>query len=271
MSNPILNRSPYFGDQGAYYGAPQQTVNPQELAGMYAAPPAGPVQTDRMTYDDVLIKGASVFGLMLVGAALGWVMMFRAPAVVITCWGIALVLVIINAVKRQPSPALISAFAVVDGVFVGGISAMFNTQWDGVVMQAVIATLAVFGVTLALFASGKIRASAKATKVFLIALIGYFVFALINFVLMVTGIQPAMFGMRATYTVMGIPLGVIIGIFVVFLAAYSFVLDFDAAQRGVRNGIPRRFAWTVAFSILVDVVWLYLEMLRFFAILARNN
>jgi uncharacterized YccA/Bax inhibitor family protein len=238
---------------------------------MYGAPAAGPIQTDRMTYDDVLVKSASMFGVLLVGAALGWTLVFRMPALVWVTAIVGLVLALINIFKREPSPALITSYAAVEGLFVGGISAIYNYLWDGVVLQAVVATLVVFGVTLALFASGKIRASARATKVFLIVMTGYAVFCLVNFVMMITGLQTSMFGMRTGVTLFGIPLGIIIGILVVFLAAYSFVLDFDAAQQGVRNGIPRRFAWTVAFSVLVDLVWLYLEMLRLFAILARNN
>jgi uncharacterized YccA/Bax inhibitor family protein len=135
------------------------------------------------------------------------------------------------------------------------------------VLQAVIATLVVVGVTLALFASGKIRASKKATKVFLIALIGYAVFSLVNVGIMIfggAGGNP--WGLRGSVEIFGIPLGVVLGVFVVLLAAYSLVLDFDFIQKGVQNKAPRKYGWTGAFGIMVTVIWLYLELLRMLAI-----
>ena len=127
----------------------------------------------------------------------------------------------------------------------------------------------VVGVTLALFASGKIRASKRATKIFLVAMIGYAVFSLVNVGMVMFGLTDSAFGLSSDITIMGIPLGVILGIFVVLLAAYSLVLDFDMIQQGVRNRAPRKYGWTGAFGIMVTVIWLYLELLRMFAI-ARN-
>jgi uncharacterized YccA/Bax inhibitor family protein len=68
----------------------------------------------------------------------------------------------------------------------------------------------------------------------------------------------------------GIPWGILIGVFVVIMAAYSLVLDFDMIQQGVRNGAPRQFGWIGGFGIMVTVVWLYIEVLRILAI-ARSN
>ena len=65
---------------------------------------------------------------------------------------------------------------------------------------------------------------------------------------------------------MGIPLGVILGVLVVIMAAYSLVLDFDFIQQGVRNRAPKKYAWTGVFGIMVTVIWLYLEILRILAI-----
>jgi uncharacterized YccA/Bax inhibitor family protein len=130
----------------------------------------------------------------------------------------------------------------------------------------VLGTFVVIGVTLALFASGKVRASKKATKVFMIALIGYAVFSVLNLVLMLTGVNDQPFGMRSA-EFFGIPLGLILGILVILLAAYSLVLDFDSIKTGVERGAPRIYGWTAAFGIMVTVVWLYLEILRLLAIL----
>ncbi|HSP53040.1 MAG TPA: Bax inhibitor-1/YccA family protein, partial [Cryobacterium sp.] len=73
------------------------------------------------------------------------------------------------------------------------------------------------------------------------------------------------FGLRSA-EIFGIPIGLLIGVLAVIMAAYSLVLDFDFIQRGVNNRAPRKYGWTGAFGIMLTVVWLYVEMLRIFAI-----
>ncbi|MEO7349668.1 MAG: Bax inhibitor-1/YccA family protein, partial [Terrimesophilobacter sp.] len=77
------------------------------------------------------------------------------------------------------------------------------------------------------------------------------------------------FGLRSVEIIPGVPLGVILGIFVILLAAYSLVMDFDQIKTGVERGAPRIYGWSAAFGIMLTVVWLYLEILRLLAIL-RN-
>jgi uncharacterized YccA/Bax inhibitor family protein len=255
------------------------------LEGMYAAPPAGAIETDRMSVEDTVMKTLGLFAVLLVTAAIGWVWTLGgltitgaqnqptniAPWLIGALGGFVLAMVVIFTSRKKVRPALILAYAAFEGLFVGGISAFFEVQWPGIVMQATLATLAVVGVTLALFASGKVRASKKATKIFLIAMVGYLVFSLLNVILMWTNVLPAdqAFGLYSA-KVFGIPLGLIIGVLVVLMGAYSLVLDFDQIQQGVRNGAPRKFAWLGAFGIMVTVVWLYVEILRIIAI-ARSN
>ena len=254
---------------------------------MYAAPPAGAIDTDHVTVEDTAVKTIALFGIMLVTAVVGWIWTLggnlgitgsATQAVTIVPWiigalgGFVLSMVVIFTSRKKIRPALIFAYAAFEGLFVGGISAFFEVMFPGIVMQATLATVAVVGVTLALFASGKIRASKKATKVFMIAMIGYLVFGLLNLVLMWTNVLPQdqMFGLYSQ-KIMGIPLGVVIGLFVVVLAAYSLVLDFDSIQQGVRNRAPRQYAWLGAFGIMVTVVWLYVELLRMIAIIRGSN
>jgi uncharacterized YccA/Bax inhibitor family protein len=90
-------------------------------------------------------------------------------------------------------------------------------------------------------------------------------------ILMATGVTGnAQFGLNSA-NIMGIPLGVIIGVVVVFLAAYSLVLDFESIKMGAERGVPAVYAWQGAFGILVTVVWLYLEILRMLALMRSNN
>ncbi|QNA92062.1 MULTISPECIES: Bax inhibitor-1/YccA family protein [unclassified Microbacterium] len=268
------------------HGAMDAAANAQ-LEGMYAAPPAGAIETDRMSVEDTVWKTAGLFGILLVTAAIGWVLTLGGldvprydpynpapvnilPWIVGALGGFVLAMVITFTSRKKVRPALIFAYAAFEGLFIGGISAFFEVQWPGIVFQATLATISVVGVTLALFASGKIRASKKATKIFMIAMIGYLVFSLLNLVLMWTGINTNAFGLFSA-EIMGIPLGLIIGVLVVIMAAYSLVLDFDQIQQGVRNGAPRKYGWLGAFGIMVTVVWLYVEILRIIAIARGNN
>ncbi|SDM08953.1 Bax inhibitor-1/YccA family protein [Microbacterium azadirachtae] len=269
---------------GQFAAAQQAAVN-ANLEGMYAAPSAGAIETDRMTVEDTVWKTAGLFGILLVFAAIGWfftlggVAVPRTPtAVAIWPWavgalgGFVLAMIVSFTSRKKVRPALIFAYAAFEGLFIGGISAFFEVLWPGIVLQATLATAAVVAVTLALFASGKVRASAKMTKIVMIAMLGYLLFSLLNVVLMVFNVLPAnqMFGLYSA-KVAGIPLGLIIGVLVVFLAAYSLVMDFDQIQQGVRNGAPRQYGWLGGFGIMVTVVWLYVEILRMIAIARGNN
>lgn len=308
MSNFAFN-NPAFQQQdprnvATYPGAPQGAQGAQaasfqhgtmdaaanaQLEGMYAAPPAGAIETDRMSVEDTVWKTAGLFAILLVTAAVGWFLTLGGvaapeqnpydqfqpnlmPWIIGALGGFVLAMVISFTSRKKVRPALIFAYAAFEGLFIGGISAFFEVMWPGIVVQATLATVSVVGVTLALFASGKIRASKKATKIFMVAMVGYLVFSLLNLVLMWTGVLPEgqAFGLYSA-TIMGIPLGLIIGVLVVIMAAYSLVLDFDQIQQGVRNGAPRKYGWLGAFGIMVTVVWLYVEILRMIAIVRGSN
>jgi uncharacterized YccA/Bax inhibitor family protein len=295
-SNPVFS-NPAFQEPGAGRRAPgaapaatpttqaaTDVATTAHLEGMYAAPAAGAVQTGRMTVEDTVIKTLGLFAILLVTAAAGWIWTMAPvtatnpqpsflPWVIGGIGGFIMAMVVIFGSRTKVRPALIFLYAAFEGLFIGGISAFFEYLYPGIVIQATLATLAVVGVTLALFASGKIRASARATKIFLVAMVGYLVFGLVNLLLMVFNapIAGGAFGLYSIKLFGWLPLGVVIGIFVVILAAYSLVLDFDSIQQGVRNGAPRQFAWLGAFGIMVTVVWLYLEILRILALLRGSN
>lgn len=273
----------------ATHMATDAAVNAQ-LEGAFAAPPADAVNTGRMTVEDTVAKTLGLFAVLLVTAVVGWVWtlggafsptdIVSESQVTILPWivgmlgGFVLAMVVSFTSRKKVRPALIFAYAAFEGLFVGGISAYFELRWPGIVIQAAIATFAVVGVVLALFASGKVRASARANKIFMVAILGYLVFGLVNLVLMWTGVTQGTFGLYSQpLTIMGIdiPIGLIIGVFVVLLASYSLVQDFDLIQRGVRNGAPREFGWIGGFGIMVTVVWLYIEILRIIAIVRGSN
>jgi uncharacterized YccA/Bax inhibitor family protein len=263
-SNPAFSNSPAFSQSATKAIQWTQEPSAQQLDELYARSAATPDQMDRMTYENTIQKTVGAFVVLLAFSAIGWFV----PVLMIPGAIVGFVLALVNIFKKEPSPALILAYTAAQGLFVGGISMFFESQWEGIVTQAVIGTFAVVGVTLALFASGKIRASKRATQVFLVAMVGYAVFSLINMGLMIFGVTDSAFGLRSDPSpLFGIPWGVLIGVFVILLAAYSLVLDFDAVKTGVQRGAPAKYGWTAAFGIMVTVIWLYLEILRLLAIL----
>ncbi len=158
---------------------------------------------------------------------------------------------LVNAFKRNPSPALIIAYTVAQGLFLGGISLAFGTMTVGnggnltdIVFQAVLATVATFAAALFLFRSGKVRVTPKFTRWLLIAMVGYLAFSLVNVVLVLFGVLDG-WGMR------GGTIGIVVGLIAVGLAAASLIVDFDSIKRGSRRasppssrGRPRSASWS---------------------------
>lgn len=223
-----------------------------------------------MTYENTIQKTVLLFVIVLITGAAGWVIAPTFPAIMFIGAIVGLALGLVNAFKREPSPVLIVLYAAAQGLFLGGISGFYEAQWPGIVSQAVIGTFAVFGLTLLLFANGKVRTSPRMTKIVLIAMGGYLIFSLINMVLMMTGVSKDPWGLGTGVKVFGIPLGIIVGVLAVLLAAYTLVMDFELIQNGVRNKVPSRWGWQAAFGLTVTLIWLYIEILRIIAIFRSN-
>ena len=287
MTNPVFNNSAVFGDpraRGARGGRPQQTtaqpgvygatatgpvIEAQSLEQMYGAPAATTRDTGRLTYDDVIIKTGGLLALLVVVAAATWNL---APGLWPLGAVVGLVLGLVNAFKKNPSPLLITLYTVAQGVFLGGISLAFQnmtTDLTGnvqpIVTQAIIATFATFGAALFLFKSGKVRVTPKFTRWLLIAMVGYLAYSLVNVVMMFFVSSDGFGPLRSGWV------GVLAGLFAVGLAAASLIMDFDAIKRGVEQGVPAKFAWSAAFGLIVTLVWLYLEILRILAILQGRD
>ncbi|WP_285727405.1 Bax inhibitor-1/YccA family protein [Psychromicrobium xiongbiense] len=255
--------------QAPYGQAPYaQPYTPEQLQQMYNQPPASNAQMGRMTYDDVIMKTLATFGVVLLGAVIGWFV----PVLALPGALVGLVLGLVNSFKREPSKALILLYAFFEGLFLGGLSGILEKQFGGIVIQAVIGTLAVFGLTLALYRSGKFRATPKMTRFFMIALGGYAIFSLVNFGMMLFGATTSPWGLRSMHIPgTNIPLGFVLGLLAVGLAAFSLILDFTSVEQGVRNGLPAKYSWSAAFGLTVTLVWLYVEILRLLAILRGND
>jgi uncharacterized YccA/Bax inhibitor family protein len=259
-NNPVLGRA--FGSPTSTYQTPAPSA--EQLEQMYQAPPA--VQPGRMTYDEVVTKTGILLAVVVGGAAVGWL---TAPSA-LTMVGlvVGLVLGLVNAFKKEPSPPLMIAYAAFMGLFLGGISFMFErvavmgTQpLNGIVAQAIIGTMGVFGVSLWAYRSKRIRVTPKFQRGVLIALGGYLVFVVVNLLFQIFGNAASPLGFRTGW------FGIAIGLFAITLAALVLILDFDFVEKGVEAGIPAKYAWTAAFGLTVTLIWLYIEFLRLLAIL----
>jgi uncharacterized YccA/Bax inhibitor family protein len=283
-SNPVFDRIDKESRKGyAGFGrAPQQptagmastdAMTPQQLQDLYNQPSAGPVQTRRLTIDDVVMKTAALFSIVVVVAAIAWQLTpsFGLPLML---GGIAatLVLGLVIAFKKTVSVPLIVAYAVFEGALVGSVSNIYSTVFDktkdvpvfqGIVAQAVLATLSVFAGMLLAYKTGLIKVTEKFRRIVTMAVIGYVIFALIN--LGYTLFTQAPFGIGGSSA-----LGIGISLFAIGLASAMLAVDFDSIDRAIAAGAPEKYSWLLAHGLIVTLVWLYLEILRLLGRL-RNN
>ena len=246
---------PQYGQQ-AQYGQPYGEADYGVAAPTYSEPiPAG----ERLTMNDVMVKTGINLGLVAVGAAVAWYM----PVLLFLGMLGGLVLGLVNSFKKKVSPVLVMTYALMEGMLLGGLSAVVNMRYPGVAIQAVLATLVVAGTTLALFANGKLRATPKLNKIFMIGAIGYLAYGLISI------LGAGIFGSSLnSFSIGGIPLGLVVGLFAVALATYSLLLDFTTTSEAVEAGLPERESWRLAFGLTASLVWLYVEILRVLMYLA---
>ena len=246
---------PQYGQQ-AQYGQPYGEADYGVAAPTYSEPiPAG----ERLTMNDVMVKTGINLGLVAVGAAVAW----NAPVLMLLGLVGGLVLGLVNSFKKKVSPVLVMTYALMEGLLLGGLSAVVDMRYPGVAVQAVLATLVVAGTTLALFANGKLRATPKLNKIFMIGAIGYMAYGLISI------LGAGIFGSSLnSFSIGGIPLGLVVGLFAVALATYSLLLDFTTTSEAVEAGLPERESWRLAFGLTASLVWLYVEILRVLMYLA---
>jgi len=264
-SNPILSRYGRNGRGYASMGNPNagttgfstsyDAVEGRELEDLYNAPAASPLQTGRMTMDDVVTRTAMLFGLLVVTSAFAWQVALGGVAL-FGSFAVALVLGMVIAFSRKVRPALILVYAALQGVVLGSISRVYEAVYSGIVSQALLATAGAFVGVLFAYRTGRIRITARATKFAFAAIIGYLVLGIIN-------IFGGNFIFNGTF-------GPFVALFGVGLATFFLAMDFDQAAKAVAIGVPQQESWRVGFGMMVSVIWLYLEVLRLLSILRRD-
>lgn len=278
-NNPVLSRyeqQPGFAyNEGrtAYAAANGQAA----AADISAAPPIDEqFQTitaaggARLTINDVIVKTGMLFAVVVVFAVIGWSTVAANPLLLMGAMVVGLVLGLVNAMKRTVSPILVLLYAVAQGLLLGGISNIYNSYaqgngWDGIVMQAVVATMVTFGVMLALYGTGVVKVTKKFASILMVAAISYLIIGLISLV-------SAMFGVGNGMGIYGMgDFGILVAIAGVLIASFFLMLDFEAIKQGIAMGAPERESWRMAFGLLVTLIWIYLEFLRLLALLSGRE
>jgi len=249
----VQSSNPVFGSSPTLKGSPTAA----QVEEIYRTP-------QRLTMDDIVVKTSLLLGIILVTGTVAWVADV-GPGLVVGAAVIGFVLALVNIFKRQVSPALVLAYAGFEGVFLGAVSHAYNDAYSGIVVQAAVGTAAVFGTVLALFASGKLRATPRFMKMTLGAFLGLFVLLLVNYGVDIFDGGGDGFGLRSGGTV-----AILFSLAFIVAGSLTFVLDFDQAQQLVNAGVDERESWRVAFGLVVGLVWLYLEVLRLIGYL-RND
>lgn len=274
---PNLNPVSQLGDNYSSQGMPSHGTG-YPVAGAYGIPgvPVGQTReggSDQnvqraMTLDDVLIKTALSFVVLLFGATVSWVLCGTNPELAIGLASIsgivAFVLVLVSSFKSKPSAPLTLAYAGFEGLAIGAISWVFDSLFQGIVIEALLATLCLFLTCLVLFKTGMVRVNGKFMRMMMIGLIGLVAYRLIAALLTVTGLVETH---PSDLYIAGLPLGLIVGLIAIIIGSMSLVMDFDTARECVRLGMPAPYAWSCALGFMVTIVWIYIEVLRILAYL----
>ena len=249
-SNPAFRNLPAGGGYAGFNSAPAGLGG---LAPDYTGAP--PAVGRPMTIDDVVTKTGITLAILMATGAVTYFSGFWGLALPAALIGFVLALVIIF--KRMISPPLILTYAAVEGVFLGGISGYVGLRVGdpGIIFQAVAGTALVFAGMLVVYKTGAVRVTPRFTKWLIGAMIGAVGLMVIN--LIAGFFIPGGLGLRD-----GSPLAIIFSLVVIGIAAFSFLLDFDAADQAIRAGEDEKTAWYIAFGLTVTLVWLYLEILR---------
>jgi uncharacterized YccA/Bax inhibitor family protein len=221
------------------------------------------VEFDRMTSKPMTMAGTTskvlgMFLAVLVGAGATWYL--ELYSLFFPAMFVGLGLGLWASFSKKVRPGLYMAYALVQGVFIGSISGLLESFYPGIVQTAVIGTFATAGTMFAAYRFGWIKVDQRFTRFMTFAVSGYLVFALVNLG----------FAMFAGVSIYSSPLGWLIALVGVGLAAFTLNLDFEVISQGVSQRWPEEMEWRAAFGLTATLIWLYVEILRLLAIFNQN-
>ncbi len=218
-------------------------------------------ESQRMTINGTINKTGMLLVIAMVTGAWGWGKITTSPQLMMPFFWSSLVVSIgcfIALWKRPEWGSIVSPiYAAVQGIFLGALSGILDSQYPGIAIQAAMATMAtVLGMLIA-YRTGIIRATPMFKKVIITATMGIMLFYGISIVASLFGVNFSVnqFGNSSAFSI-GLSL------FIVAIAAFNLILDFDFIERGATEGAPKHMEWIGAFGLMVTIVWLYVEMLR---------
>ena len=220
-----------------------------------------------MTLNGTILKTAFLLALVTASAMVPWFVLGGGdptadPGPFLPFLGVGFVggiaMLLATIFKPQWAHVTAPAYAVFQGLLVGAVSALYASAYDGIVTQAILATLGVAGGMLFLYSNRIIEVTDRLRRGIMAATIGIMAVYVLSFVM-------RLFGASIPFLHDTGPLGIGISLFIVGVAAFNLLLDFDFIERGVRNGAPKQAEWYGAFGLVVTLVWLYLELLRLLA------
>ncbi len=218
-----------------------------------------------MTVRGTMNKFGFLMLMVMAGAAFAW-NYFNAgkdisPLLLTGALG-GLVVALVIVFKKEWSGFLAPAYAILEGLFVGAISAYFNfmfqEKYPDIIMHAVLITFAAAASMYLLYTFRVIKVTEKFRSVLIIATASIALFYLLTWVL-------GFFGIHFAFLSTGSTFGIVFSLIVVVIAALNLLLDFDMIEQGSAAGAPKFMEWYGAFGLLVTLVWLYLEILRLLA------
>jgi uncharacterized YccA/Bax inhibitor family protein len=217
-----------------------------------------------MTIDDVVVRSVGLLALTVASAAIAWAVV--PIGAVVTTWLAAmlvgLVLGFVISLARVTNPLVVCAYAVVEGVFLGMVSEAYESRYQGIVLEAILGTAGLYVAMSLLYKSRTIRATPRFVRVLTAVTAGAVVLMLGNLVLYFLGFNTALNGTG--------PIAFVFALAMIVIGALNLIADFDLIERGVANGVPKQFAWTCAFALLVSLIWIYLYVIRLLGILRSN-
>ncbi len=224
----------------------------------------------RMTVGGTINRSLVLLGILAVPAVYTWKVFARDGVEAIIPFlagGLigGVVLALVTTFKAPWAAVTAPLYAIAQGFFLGGLSALVESRLKGVVFQSVTLTFCIFFAMLVLYSSRTIRATEKFRAGVLIATCG------IGLVYLASWLLGIFAGVSIPFIHEGGAIGIGFSLFVIVIAALNFVLDFDLIERGVAGGAPRYMEWFGAFGLLVTLVWLYIEVLRLLAKIRGRN
>lgn len=220
------------------------------------------VGADRMTVSGAVNKTLILSAIMLLTALWG----YSSPSPLMM-WGGAIggfVVILIASFRPHMSPTLAPIYAALEGLFVGSISAVYASLFDGIIFQAVTLTLGVLFTMLFIYKAGIIKVTNKLRSGIYMATGAIAIVYIVNIVL-------SMFGINLPFLHDASPIGIGISLLIIGVAAFNLLLDFDNFEKGEAYGAPAYMEWFSAMGLLVTLVWLYIEILRLVAILSSSD